>query len=47
MTTARVHERDLTANLRGLVDGCFEECQYEAGLAALDQLREATYKPAP
>lgn len=43
----RVQERDLTAQLRGLVDGCFEEGQYDAGLAALDQLRSSNYRPAP
>lgn len=43
----RVLERDLTPHLRGLVDGCFEEGQYDAGLAALDQLRSSTYRPAP
>lgn len=47
MATTRVHERDLTAYLRGSVDACFEENQYEAGLATLDQIREAIYKPAP
>jgi hypothetical protein len=42
----RVEERDITAHLRGLVDGCFEEGQYEAGLTILDQLRSPNYRPA-
>jgi hypothetical protein len=33
--------------LRGLVDVCFEEGQYDAGLAALDQLRSPLYRPSP
>ncbi|PCH43766.1 hypothetical protein WOLCODRAFT_144682 [Wolfiporia cocos MD-104 SS10] len=38
-------EREMTRNQRGLVDDCFEEGQYEAGLAVLDQLRSPNYRP--
>ncbi|KAH0827534.1 hypothetical protein J3R83DRAFT_4253 [Lanmaoa asiatica] len=33
-------EREMTRNQRGLVDTCFEEGQYESGIAVLDQLRD-------
>ncbi|KAI0930290.1 hypothetical protein AcV5_007047 [Taiwanofungus camphoratus] len=38
-------ERDMTIHQRGLVDTCFEEGQYESGIAVLDQLRSPKYRP--
>ncbi|CCM01476.1 uncharacterized protein FIBRA_03530 [Fibroporia radiculosa] len=38
-------ERVMPAYQRGLVDNCFEEGQYEAGIMVLDQLRSARYRP--
>ncbi|OCH95172.1 hypothetical protein OBBRIDRAFT_721153 [Obba rivulosa] len=40
-------EREMTIHQRGLVDTCFEEGQYEAGIRVLDQLRSRKYKPFP
>jgi pentatricopeptide repeat protein len=39
--------RDMDKYMRGMVDTCFEEGQYEAGIATLDQLRASGYAPAP
>jgi hypothetical protein len=33
--------------LAGLVDGAFEEGQYEVALASLDQVRSPEYSPLP
>lgn len=38
-------EREMTRYQRGLVDTCFEEGQYESGIAVLDQLRSSSFKP--
>ncbi|KAG8213715.1 hypothetical protein J3R82DRAFT_10416 [Butyriboletus roseoflavus] len=38
-------EREMTRNQRGLVDTCFEEGQYESGIAVLDQLRSTSFRP--
>ena len=38
-------EREMTRNQRGLVDTCFEEGQYESGIAMLELLRSTTFKP--
>lgn len=38
-------EREMTIHQRGLVDTCFEEGQYESGIAVLDQLRSSFFKP--
>lgn len=43
----RVGERRVTKQLAGLVDGGFEEGQYEAALASLDQIRSPEYSPLP
>ena len=43
----RVAERKVTKQLAGLVDGGFEEGQYEAALASLDQIRSPEYSPLP
>ena len=43
----RVSERKVTKQLVGLVDGGFEEGQYEAALASLDQIRSPEYSPLP
>lgn len=43
----RVGERKVTKQLAGLVDGGFEEGQYEAALASLDQIRSPEYSPLP
>ena len=40
-------EREMSIYQRGLVDTCFEEGQYESGIAVLDQLRSASFKPPP
>lgn len=40
-------ERKVTKQLAGLVDGGFEEGQYEAALASLDQIRSPEYSPLP
>jgi len=40
------NEREMTRHQRGLVDTCFEEGQYEAAIAVLDQLHSSKYKPA-
>ncbi|KAL4074184.1 hypothetical protein J3A83DRAFT_4090750 [Scleroderma citrinum] len=40
-------EREMTRNQRGLVDTCFEEGQYESGIAALELLRSTAFKPPP
>ncbi|KZT08330.1 uncharacterized protein LAESUDRAFT_748862 [Laetiporus sulphureus 93-53] len=39
-------ERDMPVHQRGLVDTCFEEGQYEAGIAVLEQLRSPKYRPS-
>lgn len=39
-------EREMSRNQHGIVDTCFEEGQYEAGIATLDQLRSPNYKPS-
>ena len=38
-------EREMTRNQRGLVDTCFEEGQYESGIAMLELLRSTMFKP--
>ncbi|KAF8135683.1 hypothetical protein EV363DRAFT_1447459 [Boletus edulis] len=40
-------EREMTNRQRSLVDNCFEEGQYESGMAVLDQLRSSSFKPPP
>lgn len=35
----------MTRNQRGLVETCFEEGQYESGIAVLEQLRSGNFKP--
>lgn len=35
----------MTRNQRGLVETCFEEGQYESGIAVLEQLRSENFKP--
>lgn len=40
-------ERDLTAYQRSLADDCFDEGQYEAAIAVLDEIRSRKYKPFP
>ncbi|KAG6378154.1 hypothetical protein JVT61DRAFT_13843 [Boletus reticuloceps] len=40
-------EREMTNRQRSLVDDCFEEGQYESGMAVLDQLRSSSFKPPP
>jgi pentatricopeptide repeat protein len=42
-----LHERDMPRNQYSLVDTCFEEGQYEAGIAVLNDLRDSKYKPLP
>lgn len=39
-------EREMPVHQRGLVDTCFEENQYESGIAVLDQLRSPKFKPS-
>ncbi|KAI0358469.1 hypothetical protein OH77DRAFT_1420857 [Trametes cingulata] len=43
----RAGEKDLTIHLRGLVETCFEENQYEAAIATLDEIRSSKSKPFP
>ncbi|KAG9316385.1 hypothetical protein JVU11DRAFT_2418 [Chiua virens] len=43
---AASEEREMTRYQRGLVDTCFEEGQYQSGIAVLDQLRSSTFKPS-
>lgn len=43
----RVGGRRVTKQLAGLVDGGFEEGQYEVALASLDQIRSPEYSPLP
>ncbi|KAH7929887.1 hypothetical protein BV22DRAFT_1116607 [Leucogyrophana mollusca] len=38
-------EKEMTLHQCGLVDTCFEEGQYESGIAVLEELRLAKYKP--
>jgi len=38
-------EVELDPHQRGLVETCFEEGQYDAGLKVLDQLRDPSAKP--
>ncbi|KAG1770479.1 hypothetical protein EDD22DRAFT_770017 [Suillus occidentalis] len=38
-------ECEMTRNQRGLVETCFEEGQYESGIAVLEQLRSKNFKP--
>lgn len=38
-------EREMTHHQRSLVNSCFEEGQYEPGMAVLDQLRSPSFKP--
>lgn len=38
-------ECEMTRNQRGLVETCFEEGQYESGIAVLEQLRSEKFKP--
>jgi hypothetical protein len=40
-------EQEMPRNQYGIVDTCFEEGQYEAGIAVLNQLRSPKHKPAP
>lgn len=40
-------EREMTRTQRNLVDTCFEEGQYESGIAALELLRSTAFKPPP
>ena len=40
-------ERDLSKWQWGLVDTCFEEGQYEAGISVLEEQRSRKYKPLP
>jgi len=40
-------EREMTTRQRSLVNNCFEEGQYEAGIAVLDQLRSSSFIPPP
>lgn len=40
-----LQERDMTRNQRGLVETCFEEGQYESGIAVFEQLRSEKFKP--
>jgi hypothetical protein len=46
MNGAQRIEREMSRNQHGIVDTCFEEGQYEAGIATLDQLRSPSYKPS-
>jgi pentatricopeptide repeat protein len=39
-------EKEMSLHQRGMVNHCFEEGQYDAGIAVLDQLRSSKYKPA-
>ncbi|KAI6121467.1 hypothetical protein F5141DRAFT_518614 [Pisolithus sp. B1] len=45
--TEVTEEREMTRNQRNLVDTCFEEGQYESGIAALELLRSTAFKPPP
>lgn len=38
-------EREMNRHERGLVDTCFEEGQYEQGIASMDKLRVSHVKP--
>jgi len=38
-------ECEMTRNQCGLVETCFEEGQYESGIAVLEQLRSENFKP--
>ena len=40
-------EREMTTHQRSLVNNCFEEGQYESGMAVLDQLRSSSFIPPP
>ncbi|KAG1734707.1 uncharacterized protein EDB91DRAFT_1225584 [Suillus paluster] len=40
-----LQECEMTRNQRGLVETCFEEGQYESGIAVLEQLRSENFKP--
>ncbi|KAF8558031.1 hypothetical protein OG21DRAFT_1456488 [Imleria badia] len=40
-------EREMTNHQRSLVNSCFEEGQYESGMAVLDQLRSSSFRPPP
>lgn len=42
---AERREAEMSRNLVGLVDNCFEEGKYEDGIAMLGQLRSANVKP--
>jgi pentatricopeptide repeat protein len=39
-------EHEMSLHQRGMVNQCFEEGQYDAGIAVLDQLRSSKYKPS-
>ncbi|KAG7452352.1 uncharacterized protein BT62DRAFT_1000090 [Guyanagaster necrorhizus] len=43
--TSPISEGEMNIRQAGLVDSCFEEDQYEAGLAVLDQLRSPHRRP--
>ncbi|EIW83141.1 hypothetical protein CONPUDRAFT_164139 [Coniophora puteana RWD-64-598 SS2] len=45
--TSGGEEKEMTRHQRGLVDTCFEEGQYESGIAMMEQLRTSRYKPHP
>ncbi|KAI6046030.1 hypothetical protein EDC04DRAFT_2631644 [Pisolithus marmoratus] len=45
--TEIAEEREMTRHQRNLVDTCFEEGQYESGIAALELLRSTAFKPPP
>ena len=40
-------EREMNIQQRRLVENCFEEGHYEAGISVLDQMRSPLIKPYP
>lgn len=40
-------EHEINYHQKNLVDGCFEEGQYESGISILDQIRSPNIKPYP
>lgn len=46
-SSATVTELEMSRGQRELVNSCWEENQYESGIAVLEQLRSPRHKPSP
>lgn len=46
VATSNETEHEMNRHQCSLVDTCFEEGQYEAGISVLEQLRSSQFKPS-